>query len=182
VAPLLSPLQVADPLRTVCRALSFQLASGSADDSIKIWDMRKLACAYTIPAHKSLVSDLKFFRAANERVSDTPFPAAAPADGPVKKEEEMDISLDSAAASAAAAAAAPAPLPSSAVNRSGLYLVSSGYDSTVKVWSSDDWQLVKSINTDSGKVMGVDADAEGKFLVAGSGNRNFQLFGAEDAL
>ena len=103
------------------------------------------------------------------------------ADGPVKKEEEMDVSLDSAQA-AAAAAATPAPLPSSAVNRSGLYLVSSGYDSTVKVWSSDDWQLVKSINTDSGKVMGVDADAEGKFLVAGSGNRNFQLFGAEDAL
>lgn len=132
--------------------------------------MRKLSCAYTIPAHKSLVSDLKFFRAANERPD---FVAPPPA---VKKEEdtsaEMDVSLD----------ATPAPLPSSSVNRSGLYLVSSGYDSTVKIWSSDDWQLVKSINTDSGKVMGVDIDSEGKFMVAGSGNRNFQLFGNEDAL
>lgn len=73
-----------------------------------------------------------------------------------------------------------APSPS-VVNRSGLYLVSSGYDSTVKIWSADDWLLVKSIVTDSGKVMGVDVDGKGEYLASGSGNRSFQLFGKEEA-
>ena len=77
----------------------------------------------------------------------------------------------------------PAPSSSSpsVVNRSGLYLVSSGYDSTVKIWSADDWLLVKSIVTDSGKVMGVDVDGKGEYLASGSGNRSFQLFGKEEA-
>ena len=139
----------------------YQLATGSADDSIKIWDIRKLACAYTIPAHKSLVSDLKFFRHESERPSLADPLAPAP----------MDTSSD-----------APTPAPSaSAVQKSGLYLVSSGYDSTVKIWSADDWLLVKSIITDSGKVMGVDVDSKGEYLASGSTNRSFQLFGREDA-
>ena len=75
----------------------------------------------------------------------------------------------------------PAQSSASAVQKSGLYLVSSGYDSTVKIWSADDWLLVKSIITDSGKVMGVDVDCKGEFLASGSGNRSFQLFGKEDA-
>nr|CAG8610178.1 14089_t:CDS:10 [Entrophospora candida] len=39
----------------------YQLATGSADNSIRIWDIRKLRSVYTIPAHKSLVSDVRFF-------------------------------------------------------------------------------------------------------------------------
>lgn len=79
----------------------------------------------------------------------------------------------------------PPPAPAAAssdgeLQRSGLYLITSGYDSTVKIWSSDDWQLVKSLTTDSGKVMGVDVDGEGTHMVAGSANRSFQLFGRED--
>lgn len=142
----------------------YQLATGSADDSIKIWDIRKLACAYTIPAHKSLVSDLKFFRHESERPATTASDPLASA--------PMDISTD---------APTPAPAPASAVQKSGMYLVSSGYDSTVKIWSADDWLLVKSIITDSGKVMGVDVDSNGEFLASGSTNRSFQLFGREDA-
>lgn len=66
------------------------------------------------------------------------------------------------------------------IHRSGLYLVTSGYDSTVKIWSSDDWQLVKAVTTDSGKVMGVDVDGEGKYIAAGSANRSFQLLGRDE--
>ncbi|KDQ61738.1 hypothetical protein JAAARDRAFT_172133 [Jaapia argillacea MUCL 33604] len=60
--------------------------------------------------------------------------------------------------------------------RSGLYLASAGYDGLVKLWSADDWQLLRTLSTDSSKVMSVDLSNDGKHLVSGTYNRNFQLF------
>lgn len=40
---------------------------------------------------------------------------------------------------------------------SGIYLASAGYDGYVKIWSADDWQHVKSLNSEAGgRVMSVD--------------------------
>lgn len=40
---------------------SYQVASGSEDNSVKLWDLRKQgACVLTIPAHTKLVSDIRF--------------------------------------------------------------------------------------------------------------------------
>jgi U4/U6 small nuclear ribonucleoprotein PRP4 len=39
---------------------SYQIATGSDDNTVKIWDLRKKACIYTVPAHTKLVSDIKF--------------------------------------------------------------------------------------------------------------------------
>lgn len=41
-------------------------------------------------------------------------------------------------------------------NIAGLYLTTSGYDGCVKIWSGDDFRLVKSLDGHDGKVMGVD--------------------------
>jgi U4/U6 small nuclear ribonucleoprotein PRP4 len=180
---------------------SYQLATGGEDDSIKIWDIRKLACAYTIPAHRSLVSDLKFFRSNSERLLSPSSSSSSSSDlyssnSTATNGTTTTSSLQDTTMSSTSNPSSPShpPIPSSTspssssssssqhINTSGLYLVSSGYDSTIKIWSSDDWQLVKSITTDSGKVMAVDLDGEGKFMAAGSSNRNFQLFGGEDAL
>jgi len=38
----------------------YQLATGSGDNTVKIWDLRKKRCSYTIPAHSSLISHVKF--------------------------------------------------------------------------------------------------------------------------
>ena len=38
----------------------YQLATGSEDNSCKIWDLRQSKCIYTIPAHKNLISKVKF--------------------------------------------------------------------------------------------------------------------------
>jgi U4/U6 small nuclear ribonucleoprotein PRP4 len=64
--------------------------------------------------------------------------------------------------------------------RNGLYLASAGYDGLVKLWSADDWQLLKTLSTDAGKVMSVDLSGDGKMLASGTYNRNFQLFAPED--
>ncbi|KAF8906296.1 WD40-repeat-containing domain protein [Gymnopilus junonius] len=64
--------------------------------------------------------------------------------------------------------------------RSGLFFASAGYDGFVKLWSADDWQLLKRLTTDAGKVMSVDISSDGNMLVSGTYNRNFQLFAPED--
>lgn len=46
--------------------------------------------------------------------------------------------------------------PSDPHNIAGLYLTTSGYDGCVKIWSGDDFRLVKSLDGHEGKVMGVD--------------------------
>lgn len=162
---------------------AYQLASGSNDDTVKIWDLRMIKCLYTIPAHKSTVSEVKFFRAADGMQS---FPVTlkparseapkvngqAPHAGqqngastaadvkPEEEEKKPDISTiakavdDGAAASgwAVAASARRTPVP-----LSGMYLATSGYDGYVRMWSADDWQLVKSLNSEAGgRVMSVD--------------------------
>ncbi|KAI7833669.1 WD40-repeat-containing domain protein [Kickxella alabastrina] len=39
---------------------AFQVATGAADNTVRIHDLRKMACVYQIPAHKSMVTDLRF--------------------------------------------------------------------------------------------------------------------------
>lgn len=106
--------------------------------------MRSLKSIYTIPAHKSAVSDLQFFR-----TNASALPSTVPkgmSGLPVfvgKDERAMDIED------------APVDVP-----LSGSFLVSSGYDGYVKVWSADDWQLVKAMTSDAGgKVMSVDVSS-----------------------
>lgn len=39
-----------------------QVASGSADNTVRIWDLRKLTSIQTIAAHTNVVSDLKYYQ------------------------------------------------------------------------------------------------------------------------
>jgi WD40 repeat protein len=38
----------------------YHIATGSEDHSCKVWDLRKRACVYTIPAHMNLISQVKY--------------------------------------------------------------------------------------------------------------------------
>jgi len=138
----------------------YQIATGSGDDSIRIWDMRSLRALHTIPAHLSTVSDVKFFRRA---VAST--------------RPSEDVSMGSP--SGKQNGAEPVYPAEDDQLTSGLYLASSGYDGQVKIWSADDWQLVRSLSTDAGKVMSVDISSDGRFVVSGSWNRSYQLFANE---
>ena len=148
----------------------YQIATGAGDDTIRVWDMRSLHASYTIPAHRSNVSDIRFFRGTDLHTS-------------TKQDVEMkdvrdnyeqngdDVSYDN--------------LNINGINeqeeryRCGLYFASAGYDGLVKLWSADDWQLLRTLTTDAGKVMSVDLSNDGKYLVSGTFNRNFQLYEPE---
>ena len=142
----------------------YQIATGAGDDTIRIWDMRSLKALYTIPAHRSNVSDVRFFRSTDlptNPASDVEMKdnaADASTDGPNGSSENTDLEER---------------------YRSGLYLASAGYDGLVKLWSADDWQLLRTLTTDAGKVMSVDLSSDGKLLASGTYNRNFQLYAPE---
>lgn len=104
-------------LFVLCR---YHLASASADNSVKIWDIRALRNIYTISAHQSLVSDVKF----------------------AKGRSPMATNDDNNSYEASSIY--------------GTYLTTVGYDGCVKMWSADDYRLMKSLEGHEGKVMGVD--------------------------
>lgn len=66
--------------------------------------------------------------------------------------------------------------------RSGLYFASAGYDGFVKIWSADDWQLLRTLSTDAGKVMSVDISSDTTLLASGTYNRNYQLYAVESEI
>lgn len=155
------------------------MATGSGDDTVRIWDLRALKTQHTIPAHKSSISDVKFFRATSE-LPHVPLnldgfaqngTASANGDG---MQVDQDTSNDKESA-----AAAPS---SEALNRSGLFLVTAGFDCNVRIWSADEWNLIRNLATDAGKVMSVDVSGDGKFIGSASYSRSFHLFGGDHSL
>lgn len=119
-----------------------QVATGSNDDTVRIWDMRALKSIYTIAAHGSTVSDLTFFRSADNRF---PYTLAPKSNGAAAASDNPDQSTDAPDAN-------NAPM-----NIDGIFMATSGYDGLVKLWSADDWQLIKALgNPNGGKVMSVD--------------------------
>ena len=158
----------------------YQVATGAGDDTVRIWDLRALRTQYIIPAHKSSISDLRFFRASNESpfipldLSSTAKAKTSGANGHANGNAELlDSSMDIDDAAPPEEAAEPT-LP-----RSGLFLVSAGFDCNVRIWSADEWSLVRNLATDAGKVMSVDVSGDGRFLASASYSRSFHLFGGE---
>jgi len=145
----------------------YQVATGAGDDTIRIWDMRTINSLYTIPAHVSNVSDVRFFHA-----NDLYFKHIPPSDIVMNGADDSEAIRDPEKHFALA--------EEEWRYRSGLFFASSGYDGFVKLWSADDWQLLRTLSTDAGKVMSVDISSDGNLLASGTYNRNFQLFAPEE--
>ncbi|KIY51317.1 U4/U6 snRNP-specific spliceosomal protein [Fistulina hepatica ATCC 64428] len=138
----------------------YQIATGAGDDTIRIWDMRTLKALYTIPAHLSNVSDVRWFYA--DDLFFKPLPKSPDGDSRGESPERDDTD-------------APYTYEEWRYS-SGLFFASAGYDGLVKLWSADDWQLLRTLTTDAGKVMSCDLSSDGRYLASGTYNRNFQLF------
>ncbi|KAJ1036298.1 hypothetical protein NDA18_000163 [Ustilago nuda] len=131
----------------------YQIATASGDDTVRIWDMRTLKSIYTIPAHNSSVSDVRFFRSLSHRKH--PF-----AESNSQEEQQQQQQHQHA------------------ISSNGLYLATSGYDGMVRVWSADDWQLLTTLSSDTGRVMSVDISSNGEMLASSESTRTFKLWGS----
>lgn len=149
----------------------YQIATGSGDDTVRIWDLRALKTQYIIPAHKSSVADVKFFRSFSELppvgIQGLPLSSrSAQVDG-----MDVDKSNDTEDKE-----------KEERLSRSGMFLVTAGFDCNVRIWSADEWNMVRNLSTDAGKVMSVDVSGDGKFVASASYSRSFHLFGGENSL
>ncbi|OWZ48445.1 hypothetical protein LQV05_003280 [Cryptococcus neoformans] len=149
----------------------YQIATGSGDDTVRIWDLRALKTQYIIPAHKSSVADVKFFRSSGELppvgIQGLPLSSrSAEVDG-----MDVDKSNDTEDKE-----------KEERLSRSGMFLVTAGFDCNVRIWSADEWNMVRNLSTDAGKVMSVDVSGDGKFVASASYSRSFHLFGGENSL
>jgi len=145
--------------------------------------MRKIKALHTIPAHKSNISDIRYFRGS-------PHGSSAIQNAMKMELEDEDVKPNIPGAAfrdngmqediKPVLNGAQNAFPSDEKFTPGLYFVSSGYDGLIKIWSADDWHLVKAMSTDAGKVMSVDITADGSFIASGSWNRSYQLFAGEN--
>ncbi|CAI7636222.1 unnamed protein product [Penicillium glandicola] len=132
-----------------------RVLSGSGDGWVKCWDLRHMKETGGIGAHKSVVSDLRWYKGA-ESASFLPS-----IDG------GMDID------GAPAAAEAPSP------KKAGTFFVSSGFDKSVNIFSADDWSLVKSLSGHSGNVLSTDISDDAKWIASCGHDRTVKLWGIE---
>lgn len=104
--------------------LGFLLATASDDHTVRIWDLRKRDCMYTVPAHQGLVSAVKFAPKTGE------FLATSSYDGTIKTWSGRDFSH------LAEYSGHEGKISCVDVSASERSLVSCSFDRTFKLWTS----------------------------------------------
>lgn len=130
-----------------------RVLSGSADGWIKCWDVRAVKCTNSFGAHRSVVSDLRWFKGV---------------DGPVDNafmnmDSQNDLRPDQMKP-----------------KKAGTFFVSSGFDKEVNVFSADDWAKVKTLSGHSGNVLGCDVSRDGRWIASCGHDRTVKLWGMDD--
>jgi U4/U6 small nuclear ribonucleoprotein PRP4 len=129
-------------------AEGWRVLSGSGDGWIKCWDIRKVAYAGGVGAHKSVVSDLRWFKGIDD-----------PAEGGVLKTDEKGDKIPKKAGTffvssgfdknvnifsaddwglVQSLSGHTGNVQSVDVSRDARWIVSGGYDRTVKIWGRND--------------------------------------------
>jgi len=104
----------------------YEMCTGSGDNTCKLWDLRMRRCLYTMPAHYSLVSRLKFEQSTGSYMvtasfdntikiwSLTGWQTLRKLEGHDSKVTSVDVSPD------------------------GKWIASAGFDRTFKLWTKGD--------------------------------------------
>lgn len=130
----------------------YHLATGSGDSSIKVWDIRKYGRKtplVTIPSHRKLVSSVNFFQKYGNHDKSN-YLETEVTDGDDQGPEILDSN--------------------------GTFLVSASYDSTLNVWSADNWINVKTLKGHSDKVMSCDIYGDASQIISSGWDRSVKLW------
>ena len=146
----------------------YRVLSGSADGWVKCWDLRQVRNIGGIGAHKSIVSDLRWYKGA-ESTGYLPSTDAAAAGA-------MDIDGNSASTPTMTTSASSEPVQP---KKSGTFFVTSGFDKNVNVFSADDWSLVKSLSGHSGNVLSTDISDDAQWIASCGHDRTVKLWGID---
>ncbi|KKK16759.1 hypothetical protein ARAM_005202 [Aspergillus rambellii] len=133
----------------------YRVLSGSGDGWIKCWDLRQVKSSGGIGAHKSLVSDLRWYK-GTESASFLPSTEG--------QAGRMDVDGTTAPTQP---------------RKSGTFFVSSGFDKTVNIFSADDWSLIKTLSGHSGNVLSTDISDNAQWIASCGHDRTVKIWGIE---
>ena len=133
---------------------SYRVLSGSGDGWVKCWDIRKVSYSGGVGAHKSVVSDLRWFKGIDNPSEP---PSAMAIDG-----MDVDGKVERAP------------------KKAGTFFVSAGFDKSVNIFSADDWGRVQSLTGHTGNVHSVDVSDDAKWIVSGGYDRTVKIWGRDD--
>lgn len=145
----------------------YRILSGSGDGWVKCWDLRQVRGTGGVGAHKSIVSDLRWYKGTDDSTSFLPTISA--------QDQNADM-MD--------ATPTPTPVPDqpkqlAEPKKSGTFFVTSGFDKNVNVFSADDWSLVKTLSGHSGNVLSADVSNDAKWIASCGHDRTVKIWGLE---
>ncbi|KAN0072994.1 WD40-repeat-containing domain protein [Elaphomyces granulatus] len=144
----------------------YRVLSGSGDGWIKCWDLRQVRCTGSIGAHKSVVSDVRWYKGTESSPSSVSSTQTPNGDTGGLTFTEGEPALQQA------------PVQP---RKSGTFFISSGFDKNVNIFSADDWALVKSLSGHSGNVLSVDVSDDAKWIASSGHDRTVKLWGIDNA-
>ncbi|RHZ61165.1 putative pre-mRNA splicing factor [Aspergillus thermomutatus] len=144
----------------------YRVLSGSGDGWIKCWDLRQVRNIGGIGAHKSVVSDVRWYKGTESAASYLP---SAEGNG------RMDINITPTLTTSEQSTPATPVQP----KKSGTFFVSSGFDKNVNIFSADDWSLVKTLSGHAGNVLSTDISDDAQWIASCGHDRTVKLWGIE---
>ncbi|KAK5677525.1 hypothetical protein LTS10_010097 [Elasticomyces elasticus] len=139
-----------------------RVMTGSADGFAKCWDLRAVRETASLGAHRGGVTDLRWYKG-----TDGPLSAL----GTSESEDSKDVTMTTGDGEEGSGMQP---------KKAGTFLVTSGFDKAVNVWSADDWALCKSLTGHDGTVLAADVEREGKWIVSCGRDRTVKLWARED--
>jgi U4/U6 small nuclear ribonucleoprotein PRP4 len=137
-----------------------RVLSGSGDGFLKCWDVRAVREQASIGAHSGGVTAVRWYKGTDGPHSVFQQPDGSLAEG--RKELERDEKGDA--------------IP----KKAGTFIVTAGFDHTVKIFSADDWSLCKTLKAHSGNVTDVDVTADARWIASTGRDRTIKLWGHDD--
>lgn len=135
-----------------------RVMTGSADGFAKCWDLRAVRETASIGAHRGGVSDLRWFKGD---------------DGPLSHyASTKDVAMTNGDTMDTEDVMQP--------KKSGTFVISTGFDKAVNVFSADDWALSKSLTGHSGTVLAADVTSDARWIVSCGRDRNVMLWARDD--
>ena len=147
--------------------------TGSADGFAKCWDLRGVRESASLGAHKGGVSDLRWFKGTD-----------GPLSGHALQKSVIDSTMTDDNAGADERSESEdrdqAPGESFIPKKSGTFVLTSGFDHAVNIFSADDWALCKSLTGHDGTVLSCDTTADATWVVSCGRDRTVKVWGRED--
>ncbi|KAJ3292781.1 U4/U6 small nuclear ribonucleoprotein Prp4 [Borealophlyctis nickersoniae] len=183
----------------------YQIATGSEDNTIRVWDVRQTKQLYVVPAHKNIVTQVRYWHAADNfehadswtwhksdvKMEDVKVEGEGSTDTKGKGRAngaapngDVDIKMEDADDEEEEKGKKGGMKIGRELRRlllDGSLLVSSSHDGTCKLWTDGDYKPIKALTGLEGKVMCCDLSGDGKYVATASYDRTFKLYSCQDS-